>query len=293
MSVQAEDIEPEGQRARAPASDWRRDPNFREPQRIPWSELGPDFIAEWSPPEDNRHEHFEIVGQNGSGKTYLLMKALQDQYAEQEAFRASEDERQVRQGAILILTKQDDDIFRQMGWPMVHRLDEIRDTNFIYWPRTSKTGTARRMFHEERIRPLLESLWQPHANTIVAFDEIGYVESLSGEMRSLIQMYWREGRSLGIQVIGMKQRPQGALRDMHSESQWTAVFKPADRSDAERFAELLGHRRDWLPVLDRLNLEDHEFVLRHSRSNEAYISWVDTDLRPQKIRRPGPKWMGK
>ena len=92
---------------------------------------------------------------------------------------------------------------------------------------------------------------------------------------------------MGIQVVGMKQRPQGALRDMHSETFWTAVFRPKDRSDAERFAELLGHRRDWVPVLDALDLDAHEFVIRHSRSDEAYISWVDVPLSPQKIRRRG------
>jgi len=116
---------------------------------------------------------------------------------------------------------------------------------------------------------------------------VGYAESLSGEIRTLIQQYWREGRALGIQVVGMKQRPQGALRDMHSETYWTAAFGPKDRSDAERFAELFGHKRDWLPVFDDLNPDKHEFILRHSKTREAYISWVDEPLRPQKIKRPG------
>ena len=92
---------------------------------------------------------------------------------------------------------------------------------------------------------------------------------------------------MGITVVGMKQRPQGALRDMHSETYWTAAFAPKDRSDAERFAELFGHRRDWLPVFDQLDAGRHEFILRHSRSREAYISHVDTPLRPQKIQRRG------
>ena len=84
----------------------------------------------------------------------------------------------------------------------------------------------------------------------------------------------------GITVIGMKQRPQGALRDMHSETYWTAAFKPHDRADLERWAELFGARRDWMPVLDGLDAGRREFILRHSRSGEAYISWVDRPLRP-------------
>ena len=289
VTVQREDVEPEEARARAPApvADWRSDPSFTRPERVPWSELGPDFIANWSPPAGGNREHLEIVGPSGSGKTHLLLTMLQDHYRSEEGYRAANDRKHIGTGAILAITKQDDDIFRKLGWPVVHNADEIRDTNVVFWPRTKKTGTARREYHEARVRPLLERLWQPKANTVVAFDEIGYVESLSGEMRALIQMYWREARSMGIQVVGMKQRPQGALRDMHSETFWTAVFRPKDRSDAERFAELLGHRRDWVPVLDSLDLDAHEFVLRHSRSDEAYISWVDVPLRPQKIRRRG------
>jgi hypothetical protein len=188
---------------------------------------------------------------------------------------------------VLVVTKADDAVFGKLGWPVVSNADEIDTSNVVFWPRTRKTGMDRRAFHEVKIRGLLDRLWQPQANTIVGFDEVGYVESLSGDMRALVQMYWREARSLGITVVAMKQRPQGALRDMHSETYWTASFAPKDRSDAERFAELFGHRRDWLPVFDGLDATRHEFILRHSRSREAYISWVDTPLTPQKIKRRG------
>jgi hypothetical protein len=275
MTVQAEDVEPEEARARSPVSHWASDPNFRWPERVPWSELGPDFMAAWGGPPWNKREHWEIVGPSGSGKTYLLETALQERYRTQKT------------GAIFVATKQDDAIFREMGWPITHTVAEIRDTNVIFWPRTRKTGQARKDFHELHLRNLLDTLWQPEADTILAFDEVGYVDSLSGEMRALVQMYWREARSNHIQVVGMKQRPQGALRDMHSETFWTAAFKPNDRSDLERFAELFGHRRDWMQVFDSLDANAHEFIIRHSRSDEAFISWVDVPLAPQKIQRKG------
>jgi hypothetical protein len=152
-------------------------------------------------------------------------------------------------------------------------------------------GTERKQYHEQRIAQLLNRLWQPGANRIVAFDEIGYVEGLSGEIRALIQQYWREARSQGITVAAMKQRPQGALRDMHSETYWTAAFAPKDRADVERFAELFGHRRDWIPVFDSLDPDKHEFILRHSRSREAYVSWIDTPLEPMKPKSRLPVWL--
>ena len=282
--LRAQETEPEASRGTA---DWRSDPSFTMPERVPWSELGPDFTGAWSgaDPARGHAEHLEIVGPSGSGKTHLMLTMLQDHYRHQEAARVASGREHIRTGAVLVVTKADDDIFRKLGWPVVSRADEIRDTNVVYWPRTNKTGTERRAWHEARVRGLLDRLWQPNANTLMAFDEVGYIESLSGELRAVVQQYWREGRSLGITLVAMKQRPQGALRDMHSETSWTAVFKPKDRSDAEQFAELLGHRRDWIPVLDGLDRQGHEFVLRHAPTEQAYISWVDTPLRPQKIRR--------
>jgi len=290
MTIQPDDIEPEGNRARTAAGGamYLHDPRFRWPERVPWSELGPDFLEAWGfePPRGKR-EHLEVLGPSGSGKTYWVETILQDHYREAERRRTSAGRKHIETGAVFLATKKDDDVFSELGWPIVASAGEIRDTNVIIWPRTGKTGLEKRAFHAQRVKLFLDHMWQEKANTIVAFDEVGYAESLSGDIRLQIQEYWREGRSLGIQVIGMKQRPQGALRDMHSETFWTAAFAPNDRADLERFAELFGHRRDWMPVFDSMDPDRHEFVLRHSKSREAYISWVDAPLRPQKIRRGG------
>jgi hypothetical protein len=286
MTVQPEDIEPEDAAA---AGDWRHDTAFQWPELVPWSELGPDFIQSWGfELPRNKREHLEVVGPSGSGKTRLVETILQDHYREAVRRQQASGAKHVETGAIFVATKTDDDIFRELGWPVVKSVDEMRgDTHVIFWPQTGKTGTARREYHDLRVGHLLDKLWQPRANTLLAFDEIGYVEGLSGNTRATVQQYWREGRALGIQVIGMKQRPQGALRDMHSETFWTVSFKPSDDADQERFAMLFGHKRDWMPVLDSLDLDRHEFLIRHSRSQDAYISWVDTPLTPQKIKRRG------
>jgi len=284
MTVRAEDVEPEEYRGtRRQAADYRSDPRFRWPERVPWSELGPEFARVWgrADPKNPQPEHAEIVGQNGSGKSYLLCTMLQDR-------------QKLRQTAgILVCTKKADSVFAKLGWPVVHDTGELhKHPNAIYWPSTKLMGTKAKEYHDRKIQELLHQLWKPEANVIVAFDEIGYVENLSGEMKALVQQYWREGRSLGITVVGMKQRPQGALRDMHSEAYWTAAFKPKDRADLERWAELFGARRDWMPVFDSLDRQRREFIIGNPVHDDAYISWVDVPLRPVKSEKMRPQWLG-
>jgi len=248
--------------------------NGRQPltvERVPWSVLGPEFAMSWgrADPNNPEPEHVEIVGMSGSGKTYLLMKLLQDRMRVRNSH------------IILVVTKRSDRIFARLGWPIVREIRELRKyRQCIYWPQTNLIGRQRRAFHEAKIREFLARYWVPESNRVIAFDEIAYVESLSPEVKELVQMYLREGRSNGITVVLMKQRPQGIQRDMHSETQWTFAFVPKDHADAERFAELFGNKRDWLPVFEQMNPDNHEFLVRHTRSRQAYISWIDEPLRP-------------
>jgi len=242
-----------------------------EVDRVPWSELGPEFVQVWgrADPKDPQPEHMEIIGMNGSGKTYFLMKILQ----ERMIVRNSRE--------ILVVTKQSDKVFTKLGWPIVRELRDLRRyRQCIYWPKTTLLGSERRAFHEQLLYEFLSSHWVEDAWLVVAFDEIAYIESLSPRVKDLIAMYWREGRSMGITVIAMKQRPQGVQRDMSSETWWTVAFVPKDQADAERFAELFGPKREWLPVFQQMNPDNHEFLIRHTRSREAFISWVDEPLQP-------------
>ena len=255
---------------------YRRSVAFTWPEEVPWSELGPDFIGAWGRPKGrNQPEHVEITGQTGSGKSYAEATLLQ----QRALYRGSSE--------ILIATKEDDDTIPLLGWPIVSTWKELqRYRQAVFWPVTDLQGDERERYHEEAIYDLLTRMWHKDANTVVAFDEIGYVEDLPGparrrnRMKRLIRQYWREARTLGITIVAMKQRPIGVVRDQHSESRWKIVFPPADRGDMDRFAELLGAPRDWAPVLDSLDQELHQFVLRNSVTREAYITWIDEELAP-------------
>jgi hypothetical protein len=252
------------------------DGGFVWPPEVPWSELGEDFTETWGRDERGqlRSEHWEIEGQSGSGKSYLAATAMQKRAQRFDT------------ATVAILTKQTDDSIPLLGWPQVSSYGELREEKYrqaVFWPQTTAMAEDREKFHESAIYDLLAQLWpEPgqQANVVVYMDEIRYLESLSRRMKKLIRQYWREGRSHGISIIAGAQRPLEMVRDMHSEARWRAVFCPADEADMERFAELLGRPRDWEPVLRALDQQLHQFVLRNSFTKDAYISWVDTNLRP-------------
>lgn len=257
----------------APARSRRVTPEtgFTWPPEVPWSALGEDFTEAWGHDEKGnlRAEHLEVMGQSGSGKSYAISTILQ-----QRAQRWNTAE-------LAILTKQADDSVPLLGWPVIDDYKDLRNyRQAVFWPQTSAQGEAREKYHEEKIFDLLSRLWKPQANIVLYFDEIGYVEDLSKRLKKMVRMYWREGRSHGISVVASKQRPLGINRDAHSESRWKIVFPPADMGDMQRFAEMLGRHRDWQPVLESLDQTKHQFVLRNSFTKDAYISWIDMELRP-------------
>lgn len=240
--------------------------------------VGPEFITSWGYPDGKFWpEHVEILGPTGSGKTYF------------DATILSERIRARGSRCVFVATKPADETILSMGWPIGETWQEVeKNPQLIYWPRTRKIGDEREQYLHDKLADLLTRLWRPGSNTIIAFDEIATVEDLGKgpngkgtDLRKLIRMYWREARSMGITIIGMKQRPQGTARDMHSETTWVAAFSPKDEDDAKRYAEVLGGRRRWLGVLMHgIDRDKHEFVLSNSRTRMAVITWIDVPLRP-------------
>ena len=241
--------------------------------RVPWSELGPEFTREWGRPNGKPEpEHVEILGPTGCGKTYLQAHMLADRV------------RMRHSGVIIVCTKPADGTIRKLGWPIVSDWKGVkRHDQVIFWPRTRSIGAAREEFHAKRIQELLDRLWHPESNNILTFDEFAYVQNLNTDIRKTLDMYLREARSSGITLVLMKQRPQGATREMHAETSWKVSFKPSDHQDAERTAELFGRKREWVDILEHLNPEKHEFLIQRKLTGTAFISWVDTPLKPAKI----------
>lgn len=242
--------------------------------RIPWSELGPDFISKWgrANPRNPQPEHLEYLGTTGSGKTFFLTQIL------------AEMVRRRKSSVIFIATKEADETVSKMGWPIVSSWEEVqRHPQCIFWPRSSLKGKAYRDHQAAAIEDLLDNLWTPNANTIVVFDEIGYLESLSTDLKSTIQKYLREGRSHGITCVMGKQRGQGAGMEMHGQTDWKIAFKVNKQSDMEYVSGILGDEKQWVPIIKSLNRAKHEFIIVSMVHERAAISWID---KPVSTRLP-------
>jgi hypothetical protein len=245
--------------------------------RVPWSELAREFAETWgrADAKDPQPESMEVIGMNGSGKTLFVCKAVQERML-------------VRHTPTFILqSKPDDQTVVKLGWPIISNGDVKKAKQerwSIFWPQTNATGRARKLYQADLFRDMLNSLWHKNANCVVVLDDVGYIQGLTcsdGEpLNPIIEMFLREGRSCGITMVLLKQRPQGAKREMHSETYWTIAFRPKDEDDIERFAQLFGNKKAWMPVIDQLDLDKHEFVIKSTRTGLAVISWIDTPLRP-------------
>lgn len=242
------------------------------PERVPWGELGPDFLAAWGRPHgETMPEHLEILGSTGSGKSYFEAHILK----ERARLRGSH--------VVIVATKKADKTLTRLGWPIVtswppqRRWTERRSLDqVIYWAKLSGVGDEGRVAQRAKVQDLLEQLWVPDSNIIISFDEIAYIEQELG-LRTQVQTYFREGRSSGITVVASTQRPQGVTRYMHSESSWSVFFAPKDEEDAERMAQVAGNKAYYLRVLAELDRKKREFLLVHNLTNDAAISHIDRE----------------
>lgn len=237
-------------------------------ERLPWSVIGPEFIDTWGRPRGKvMPEHLEILGPTGSGKGHALVHILLERV------------RRRKTSVVYIATKNADATTEQLGWPIVDDWRGVqKHEQVIFWPRTSLTGEEREKYQAAKIQELLDRLWQPGANTVVVFDEFVFIEGLNSRLRALLNMYLREGRSHGLTCVAGKQRVQGSQRDMHSESDWKLAFKMNDLDDNERLAQLFGAKRAYVPIIESLDREKHEFLIQHKLTGSQFISWIDTAL---------------
>jgi hypothetical protein len=230
-------------------------------ERVPWQELGPAFMREWGWPNGKwEPEHLTIYGKSGSGKTHFARHVLK----QRAAARGSH--------IVVLATKRDDKLLRGFGWPIREAWPpNYGENQVIIWARAKGLDSKHLGPQREKVRLLLNELWVPESNVVLYWDELPYCEEVLG-LRTQCRNYYREGRALGITNVAAMQRPTGVTRLAHSEAGWTVAFCPKDQDDRKRVSEVLGDRQRFGLVLDDLDRESYEFLIRHDLTGQAYIS---------------------
>lgn len=231
--------------------------------------MGPDFIKSWGRPRGKSEpEHVQVLGPSGSGKGVLLRDILLERARRRQTH------------IVFIATKPADRTTLSMGWPIVSDYRGVMQyPQVIYWPRTNRIGQARKDYLREKILDLLGRLWHKDANTVVVWDELARAEKLGADVKEVAEMYFTEGRALGIENVYGKQRTQGVGRDATGNTDWKITFRMNDRADTERTAELFGPKRVFVPVIESLDRERFEFLIQHKLTMRTAISWIDKPVK--------------
>jgi nucleoside-triphosphatase THEP1 len=227
-------------------------------ERVSWDAAGPELIQIWSRPDK---EHVVIYGPSGSGKT-----VLESWLMVQRAVRRNS-------GIVCFCTKRADRAVARIGFPVASSWDELRKhRQAILWANPVANGSERKKHIAMVIEECLDKLFVKESNNLIAFDEIATVEKLSPECRELVDQYLREARSADIDMILMKQRPQGVTREVAAETVYTFSFKPKDAADAERTAEIMGDKKGLTGVLLSLDRQKYEFLAKSEKTGAVFIS---------------------
>jgi hypothetical protein len=241
-------------------------------ERVPWE--GPDglgvaFIRKWGRPGGKYNpEHLTVYGKSGGGKSYFVTYVLD--------LRAD-----VRGSHVCaVATKRADDTLSDLHWPVTDSLPlfSYKENRVIFWAKAKGISVEHLVPQRAKIKGLMDHLWTPKSNIIVYWDELTYLEQDLKLKRELATFY-REGRTNGITNVASMQRPSGVTRLAHSEAGWTVAFPPKDADDRDRVAEVFGDRARFRVALDSLDRRKHEFLIRHDRTGEAYISHLPPPRR--------------
>lgn len=202
-------------------------------------------------------EHVAVVGDTGTGKTFLLAKGLL----------------RMRRYVVVFKTKPDKDDGEK--WRGFHRIKRARDMNDGRYERFLLEPKYERQAIEGY--EMLNAVWRQGGWTCV-IDEGWYAEQLG--LRPFIDRLLTQGRSQDISVVYGQQRPVESSRFVISQCSHLFTFRVEGR-DGKTIAEATSPRI--LPVIE--NLTGYEFAYYHRPSRT-----VDTGTTARLgaiIRQPG------
>lgn len=231
--------------------------------RVPWDEFLPDFMMNWGPNVHGHAEHLTVIGPTGQGKTTLMLALLE----ERVRLRAS--------NVVIIATKPRDATLTELahrGWPIIREWPPgYGQEHVILWPKFGDVRTAAQR-QRRTIEPILAEIFADGGRTVF-IDEVAYFHENLGLTR-LMDMFWKQGRSMNLLMLGGTQRPTKVPRAMFSEASWFAAFRTADEDELRRVGEIGGTDSKLIREVMR-TLAPHEFLMVQTRTGVMVVSKVE------------------
>lgn len=215
-------------------------------QDAPWRKVLPTLLRNW-----DQGEHFVILGKTGRGKTTLEVALMEARHRTRTANACSMVNKRRDETSAKLIARGWHRIY---DWPPPYSARKSRKV--ILWPSYTRAST----YAKDRRNVFLYALDEiiDEGNWTLCLDEASYmVESM--RIRTSIDELFTQSRSSGITLIAGSQRPVWVSRAMVSQHSWVACFRIGDHDDALRAGDVLGTKRRFSPIIERL--DTHEFVL--------------------------------
>lgn len=231
--------------------------------RVPWETLRLRLRRDW-----RQGEHVTIVGPTRSGKTHIALTLVE-----------------MRRYVLVLACKRSDPLvedLRSHGYHITGDLEEIKWTldeqrraepvrrKVVYWPRfPEKMDDDTKEALQARLMKGAMSWADKTGNWCVLVDETMWMSEQLRLEKSLNRL-WFQGRTQGLSVVALVQRPSRVPRLAFSSVDYFFLGKTGDKQDIERYRDI----NSTIPkdLLDRavmdLDFEAHEFLFIDTHRNE-------------------------
>lgn len=180
-------------------------------------------------------EHVSAIGPTGLGKSTFILELCHH--------RGTVGSANANWNAAVVATKPAGGdktiqaLARQPEWSLIRKWPPAWDERMVvFWPtwRSRKDDAAQ----AKAIQRMMDDAFSGRNRTVI-IDELAYVCRKFG-MGDQLKDWWQQGRSVGVSLVGLIQRPAWVPLDVYSQPEHLFFWRTQDEADLRRITGLGG-----------------------------------------------------